>query len=342
MKRRNFIVLSGATLGSFAACNKPADTTTTTRTTAADGTVTTVTTAAKPVIRFGHFPNVTHLQGLVAHNMSRAGKGWYEERLGAEIQWFTYNAGPSATEAIFAGALDVTYIGPSPLLNGYDKSKGKEMRVLAGGANGGSSLVVRPDSGIEKPEDFRGKKIASPQLGNTQDILLRAFLVANGIKVTTTGGDATVLPTQNADQLALFESKQIDAVWTAEPWVTRLVQKAGGKIFLEDKDTNVTLLAASAAFVKDKKELAVKLVQAHKELTQWIKDHPAEARAHIKAELTELTKAAPEDAMLEQALSRVVITESISKESMEKMVKAAQSVGFLKNIPDIGNMFPQL
>src|SRR6476659_9972914 len=132
------------------------------------------------VIRFGHFPNITHVQGLVAHALSRRGKGWFEERLGVKIEWFTYNAGPSATEAIFANSLDVTYIGPSPVLNAYAKSQGAELRVLAGAANGGNALVVWPDAGINVPADFRGKRIASPQLGNTQDVQLRAWLLENG------------------------------------------------------------------------------------------------------------------------------------------------------------------
>lgn len=293
-------------------------------------------------LRFGHFPNITHVQGLVAHNMSRAGKGWFEKRLGVEVEWYTYNAGPSAMEAFFVGALDVTYVGPSPALNAYAKAKGSEIRVLAGAANGGNSLVIRGDSGITKPEDFRGKKIASPQLGNTQDVQLRAWLAEHGIKVTQTGGDAYVLPTQNADQLALLQKKEIDAVWTVEPWVTRLELEAGAKIFLEDKDTNITLLAGSAALVKNHADIAKKIVEAHQELTKWIKDHPAEARGHIKAELAELTKASLKDEVLDKAFSRVVLTNDISRQSLERMVASAQKVGFLTDVPDLGALLPKL
>jgi len=293
-------------------------------------------------LRFGHFPNITHVQGLVAHNLSRTGKGWFEKRLGVEVEWYTYNAGPSAMEAIFVGALDVTYVGPSPVLNAYAKSKGSEMRVLAGAANGGNSLVIRPDAGISKPEDFRGKTIASPQLGNTQDVQLRAWLAEHGIKVTQTGGDASVLPIQNADQLALLQKKEIDAAWTVEPWVTRLELEAGAKIFVEDKDTNITLLAGSAALVKNHADLAKKLVEAHRELTQWIKDNAAEARKLIKAELIELTKANLKDEVLDRALSRVVLSNDISHESLERMVASAQKVGFLTDIPDLGALLPKL
>src|SRR3954464_12031310 len=140
---------------------------------------------AKTVIRFGHFPNITHAQGVIAHALSRQGKGWFEQRLGpnVEIQWFTYNAGPSAMEAVFAGSLDVTYVGPGPALNAHLKSNGDEIRIIGGAANGGAALVVKPDAGINTPADLRGKKIASPQLGNTQDISCRAWLKAQGFKV---------------------------------------------------------------------------------------------------------------------------------------------------------------
>src|SRR3954451_4526379 len=118
---------------------------------------------AETVLRVGHFPNITHAQGLVAHNLSRQGKGWFEARLGpgTRIEWFVYNAGPSAMEAIFAQSIDLTYVGPGPVLNAYLKAKGDEIRVISGAANGGSALVVQGDGRIGKPTDFKGKKIAT-------------------------------------------------------------------------------------------------------------------------------------------------------------------------------------
>src|SRR5438477_705382 len=180
-----------------------------------------LTAEEKTTIRFGHFPNITHAQGVIAHARSRQGKGWFEQRLGpnVEIQLFTYNAGPSAMEAIFAKSLDLTYVGPGPALNAYFKSNGEEIRVISGAANAGAALVVKADSPIKAPTDFRGKKIATPQLGNTQDISCRAWLKAQGFKITQTGGDVTVIPTANADQLALFQSGGGAAVWTCGAWV---------------------------------------------------------------------------------------------------------------------------
>jgi len=323
--KNTLILLIGILIGGLTSCGKPHP--------AGNG---------RPVIRLGHFPNITHVQALVAHQLSRQGKGWFEERLGADVQWFIYNAGPSATEAIFARSLDATYIGPSPTLNAYAKSKGTEMRILAGAANGGSALVVRPAANIKTPADLRGKRIATPQLGNTQDVQLRAYLADHGINVTQTGGDAFVLPTQNADQLALFLRGELDASWTPEPWTTRLELEAGAEILVEDRVTNVTLLASSAEFVNNQPELTRRLIAAHRELTQWIKDHPSESAALIKAELTELMHAEPKDELIARALSRIVITDAVSRESLDTMVRAAQRTGFLKEIPALDQLLPQL
>ena len=129
-------------------------------------------------------------------------------------------------EAIFADTIDLTYVGPNPAINAYAKSRGEEIRIVAGAADGGAALVVQPDSSLRTPADFRGKQIATPQLGNTQDVAARAWLTAGGLQITQTGGDAQVVPTANPDQLALFKSRQIDAVWTVEPWVSRLELEA--------------------------------------------------------------------------------------------------------------------
>src|SRR6476469_5510234 len=177
---------------------------------------------AQTTVRMGHFPNITHVQALVAHNMSRHGKGWFEQRLGPDvkIEWYVYNAGPSAMEAVFAKSIDLTYVGPNPAINAYFKSNGGEGHIVAGAVNGGSALVVQPESMLKMAADFRGKKIATPEFGNTQDVAARAWLVTGGLKIRQTGGDAQVLPTANPDQLLLFKQKQVDAVWTVEPWVS--------------------------------------------------------------------------------------------------------------------------
>jgi len=274
---------------------------------------------------------------LVAHHLSRQGKGWFEERLGpgVKIEWYLYNAGPSAMEAVFARSIDVTYVGPSPAINAFAKSNGEEVRIVAGSANGGAALVIQPDSAIKTGADFRGKRIATPQLGNTQDVACRAWLSAQGLKITQTGGDAQVLPTPNPDQLSLFVQKKIDAAWTVEPWVSRLERDAGGKIFLEEKDAVTTVLVSSVKYKKDQANQFRKLVQAHRELTDWIKAHPAEAQAMVVEELSAETKSKISPDLIAAAWKRIELTNEVSLASLNTFVTNAQKAGFLKKVPDL-------
>jgi NitT/TauT family transport system substrate-binding protein len=298
------------------------------------------TANAETKIRVGHFPNVTHVQALVGHALSRQNKGWFEERLGpgTKIEWFVYNAGPSATEAIFANSIDLTYVGPSPAINAYAKSKGAEIRIISGAANGGAALVVQPDGNLKTAADFRGKKIATPQLGNTQDISCRAWLTSGGLKITQLGGDAQVLPTQNPDQISLFKQKQVDAVWTVEPWVSRLETEAGGKILVDEKDTVTTVLVSSAKFLAGQRDLAKKFAEAHRALTEWIEKNPAEAQKLVTAELFEETKAKLSDALIANAWKRIVLTNDINRDALEKFVANAKAAGFLRDVPDLARL----
>jgi NitT/TauT family transport system substrate-binding protein len=298
------------------------------------------TAEQKTTIRFGHFPNITHAQGVIAHALSRQGKGWFEERLGpnVEIQWFTYNAGPSAMEAIFAGSLEVTYVGPNPAINAYLKSNGEEIRIISGAATAGAALVVKHDSPIKTPADFRGKKIATPQFGNTQDIACRAWLKANGFNVTQTGGDVLVIPTANPEQLGLFQSGGVDAVWTVEPWVTRLEREAQARVFLDDKDTITTWLASSVKFLRDRRELAKKIAAANAELTKWIQDNPAEAQKILIEELKAETKADFDPEAVAQAWKRIDFSVDVPQKLVAKSVQDAKEAGFLKGSTDTSKL----
>ncbi|HYC18385.1 MAG TPA: ABC transporter substrate-binding protein [Pseudolabrys sp.] len=295
---------------------------------------------AQTILRIGHFPNITHVQALVAHNLSRHGRGWFEQRLGPDIkiEWYVYNAGPSAMEAIFAKSIDVTYVGPNPAINAYVRSGGKEIRIIAGSVNGGSALVVHKGSPLKTAADFRGKKIATPQFGNTQDVAARAWLVAGGLKITQAGGDAQVLPAANPDQLLLFKQKQIDAVWTVEPWVSRLELEADGEVLIDDRQAITTVLVARADLLATQQGLMRKLVDAHRELTNWILANPAEAERMAREELDEEmhTKFSPD--LIAKAWSRIVVTGDVTLDSLNKFVASAQSVGFLRGAPDISQL----
>lgn len=284
-------------------------------------------------LRIGHFPNITHAQALVAHAMSREGRGWFEQRLGPgiRIEWFVYNAGPSAMEAIFAGSLDATYVGPSPALNAHLKSHGDEIRIIAGAARGGSALLVPAESPVSAPADFRGRTIATPQLGNTQDVSCRSWLVANGFHVTQMGGDVNVLPVANPEMLLMWAQKKLDAAWTVEPWVSILERDMGARIFLEEKDAVTTVLVVGTALSSERPQLTAALATAHAELTQWIADNPDEARSLISAELQRETGRPVSEEIVASALQRLRFTTDIELAPLTQFVDAAKAAGFLRD-----------
>jgi NitT/TauT family transport system substrate-binding protein len=277
------------------------------------------------------------MQALIARHFERQGRGWFEERLGAgvKLEWYAYNAGPSAMEAIFANSLDLTYVGPNPALNAYVRSHGEEIRVVAGAVNGGSALVVQPGSGLVKPTDFRGKRIATPQFGNTQDVAARAWFAAAGLRVTQTGGDVQLLPTQNPDQLSLFMRKQLDAVWTVEPWVSRLELEAGGEVLLEERDVATTILVARTQFLQEQREIVRRFVAAHRELTDWIKANPTEAQRMVQEELRAELRLNISAALVARAWTRMTPTAEVSVQEFLAFLEKAQEVGFLRDAPNL-------
>ncbi len=297
--------------------------------------------AEKIVLRVGYFPNITHAQGVIGAHGTREGKGWFEQRLGADVtvQWFAYNAGPSAMEAILAGSIDLTYVGPNPALNAYIRSKGREIRVLAGSALGGAALVLRKDLTITSPAQFRGLRIATPQLGNTQDVAARAWLKNKGFAITLTGGDVSVIPTANPDQFSLLQSGKIDGVWTVEPWVSRLELEAGAKSYLEQPDAVTTILVSSTKALTTRTDLVDRFLAAHAELTAWVNTHPDEARAQVRAALSAEVKREISAALVASSWRRLTFTDKIAREQFESLVKDAQSVGFLRNAIPLDKLF---
>lgn len=216
-------------------------------------------------LRVGFFPNLTHAPALAARQLEREGKDCHQAALpaGVKLEWRSFNAGPSAMEALLAGAIDVAYVGASPALNAHVRTKGAEIRVLAPVAQGGNALVVRKDSGLKTPKDFVGRNLGTPQLGNTQDIDARTWLREGGLNVHLGGGDAHVVPAQNADLMLLFSRGEIDAVWTVEPWVTRLTSEFGGVIVQENKDSLIAVLVTSRAALEKRRPAIEAFVRSH-------------------------------------------------------------------------------
>lgn len=296
--------------------------------------------AEPATLRVGHFPNVTHIQALIGHHFTRIGKGWFEQRLGPDVKvdWFVYNAGPSAMEAIFARSVDLTYVGPSPAINAYAKAGGREIRIVAGAANGGSALVVQANANLSTATDFKGRKVATPQLGNTQDVAARAWFARGGLRVTLTGGDVQIIPTANPDQLTLFRTNQLDGVWTVEPWVSRLETEAGAKVVLEEPNAVTTVLAASEKALTEQRELVRKFVAAHHELTDWIKANPAEAQAIVRKELSEEVRSGISADLIARAWKRIALVHEADADELKAFVENAQKAGLLRAAPDLSRL----
>jgi NitT/TauT family transport system substrate-binding protein len=284
-------------------------------------------------LRIGYFPNINHAQAVIG-----LGKGGFQNALGnnVKVETFQFNAGPSAIESLLANRIDVSYIGPNPAINGYVVSDGKDVRVIAGATSAGASFVVRSDTGINSAKDLGGKKFASPQLGNTQDVALRKYLVDNGFKTTENGGNVTVTPVVNADILTLFLKKDIDGAWVPEPWATRLVKEANGKIFVDERELwppegkfVTTHIIVRPDYLSENPDVIKKLIDAHVSETEWINSNKEQAIKEFNVQLKKLTgKELPED-ILKESLTRLEFTYDPIKESLFKSANDAYDLGFL-------------
>lgn len=304
------------------------------------------TTAAKPAqqktVRIGYFPNLTHAQAVIG-----LGNGDFQKVLGSNIEVKTqvFNAGPSAIEAFFANQIDVTYIGPNPAINGYVQSEGKALRIVAGAASGGASFVVRNDAGINSVADFAGKKFSSPQLGNTQDVALRKYLLDNGYKTKENGGNVEVLPASNGDIFTLLVKKDIDGAWVPEPWVAKHIKEANSHIFLDERtlwpngDFVTAHIIVRTDYLKENPDVIEKLIKAHIDETNWINTHPDEARRVFNEQLQVLTGKTIPDDEFKDALSRVKLTYDPVKASLFESANAAYEIGFFKEKPDLSGIY---
>lgn len=295
------------------------------------------------VLRVGAFPNVTHPQAMVGK-----ATGWFEKKMGpnVRVEWKSFNAGPSAIEALYANAIDMAYVGPNPTITGYVRSNGEALRVIAGACSGGASLVVRSDSGIEKASDFRGKRVASPQLGNTQDVALRAWLKSNGLRTRDKGGDIRVIPLANPDQLTLFLKKDLDAAWAPEPWAARLIREGNGRLFLDERTLwpggqfVTTNLIVSTKFLRDHPDVVKRWLDAHVEITDWINGHPSDAKTLLNQQIHRETGRALPALVLDDAFGRLQVTYDPLRSSLMTSAKSAFEAGFLGRVmPDLSRLY---
>ncbi|MEW9550104.1 ABC transporter substrate-binding protein [Nonomuraea sp. NPDC050783] len=283
-------------------------------------------------VRLGFFPNITHATALVGVE-----KGLYQKDLGVPVKTSTFNAGPAAIEALFSGAIDATYIGPNPAINAWQKSKGKAIKIIAGAASGGVSLVVKPE--IKTVEDLKGKKIATPQLGNTQDVALRYWLRSKGFKTDTKGGgDVHIVPQENAQTLQTFATGDIDGAWVPEPFASRLVLESGGKVLQDERDLwpnkqfVITHLIVRQDWAKAHPDLVKKLLQAHVEANKLINDDPEGAAQTANAAIQKLTQKPLKPEVLKSAFKNITFTNDPIASSLTASAQHAEEVGLLEPV----------
>jgi NitT/TauT family transport system substrate-binding protein len=297
-------------------------------------------------LRIGYFPNINHAQAVIGLN-----NGDFQKILGnnTTIETIVFNAGPSAIEALLANRIDATYIGPNPAINGYVASGGKDVRIVSGVASGGASFVVRNDAGIQSVKDLGGKKFASPELGNTQDVALRNYIVKNGFKTVENGGNVTIVPVANADILTLFLKKEIDGAWVPEPWATRLVNEANGKIFVDERDLWIpdgkfvsANLVVRTDYLNQNPEIIKKLLEAHVNETLWINQNKSKAINEFNVELKKLTGKTIANDVLIKALTQLEFTYDPIKKSFFKDANDQYDLGLLAKgqaRPDLSSIY---
>jgi sulfonate transport system substrate-binding protein len=316
----HLILLASITLA-LAACGGPSD--------------------AGTTLRVGYFPNLTHSQALIG--LSR---GDFAAALGPQITIDAkpFNAGPSVIEAMFAGELDLAYIGPNPAANGYVQSSGEALRVIAGATSGGAGFVVRPESGIRSAADLSGKRIATPQLGNTQDVAFRAYLSQNSLQTTEQGGTVEVVPTANPNILDLFRRAEIDGAWVPEPWAARLMVEGGGDLFLDERtvwpdgEFTTALVIVRTQFLEEHPDLVQRWLEAHVKLTQWEQLNPEEAKTLANQEIGRLTSQSLSQAVLDSAWSRMSVTYDPLANTIVASAHAAYVAGYLETDPDLSGL----
>ena len=285
----------------------------------------------KDTVRVAFLPNVGHAIPIVGLETGIFADGLGDTAVSSRL----FDSGPQAIEALFSGSLDMAYVGPGPAVNGFIRSEGRGVTVLAGAASGGASLVAHPDSGITSAADFAGERIAAPQIANTQDVSLRHYLSENGLAPAERGGSVYVLNVPNPEIYTLFAKGDIGAAWVPEPWATILVVQLGGeRIFHEeelwpDGRFSSVLLVARPQFLEENPETGRAWLKSHSDVESWINGNPEEARRIFNTYVERELGASFPDDIVDEALSNIEITSDPVEKSIEVFAERADSLGYL-------------
>ena len=301
---------------------------------------TTGDSGAAAELRLGYFANVTHAAALIGVE-----EELFTAELGdTELTTQVFNAGPDVVEAVFADALDAAYIGPSPAINAYGQSDGEAVRIIAGAASGGAQLVVR--EGIDSPEDLEGSTLATPQLGNTQDVALRTWLTEEGLENSIEGGgDVTIAPTANADTLALFQAGDIDGAWLPEPWASRLVLEAGATVLVDERDLwpdgefVTTNIIVRTDYLEEHPETVEALLRGHVAAVQLATDDQDAATAAVNAGLETAGSSALDPEVLDRAWSNLSVSWDQLTSTLAESAQHAFDAGTTPELVDIDGIY---
>jgi NitT/TauT family transport system substrate-binding protein len=284
--------------------------------------------------RLGYFPNLTHAPALVGVK-----KGFFTTALGSNVtlETHTFNAGGDAITAILSGSIDATFVGPNPTTNAFAQSHGQAIRVIAGSTSGGALLVVRP--GITSIAGLKGKTIADPQLGGTQDVALRWFLQSNGFKSDTAGGgDVHVLPQDNSQTLTAFKQVKIDGAWVPEPWASRLVVEGGGSVLADERDLwpqgkfDTTNLIVSTRFLRDHAKRVKALLEGLYQSIDYLNSNPSDAQALTNDALGQLTGKKLASGVVSAAWPHMTFTLDPLAATLKTSAEHAHRLGLLGNV----------
>ncbi len=320
LDRRSLLAGAAGAALSFACRRKPTDATT---------------------LRLGSFPNLTHAPAITGISSGR-----FAQALGpTRLVTHSFNAGPAAIEALMAGALDATFVGPIPAAAGFVRSHGRALEVVSGAASGGTSFVVRRGANIRGPADLRGKRLAAPQIGNTQDVALRHYLSAHGLAPSERGGDVQLTAIENANILTLFHQGGLDGAWVPEPWASRLVLEADGVVLIDERDLwpnrafAITLLVVRQAYLRDAPAPVDRLVDAAAREVRWIREHDAEARLAVsrRAVGADRTPARPPTSS-SPSWPRIDFTADALRPTVETAARRAHALGMFPS-EDLGGLF---
>jgi NitT/TauT family transport system substrate-binding protein len=282
-------------------------------------------------LRFGYFPNLTHATAVLGVE-----NGTFERSLGeaATLETSTFDAGTEAVEALFAGELDATYIGPNPAINAHAQSKGEVIRIVAGATSGGAYLVVR--EGITRPADLEGTRIATPALGNTQDVALRSWLADQGFETDTEGGgDVSILPQENSQTLETFVAGGIDGAWVPEPWATRLQQEGDGTVLVDEADLwpegeyVTTHLLVRTEYLRDNPEVVERLLEGHVEATDFVNADGEKAKRLVNQGIEAITGKTIAPEVIDAAWENLTFTVDPIASSLERSAADAEETGLL-------------